>query len=269
MSILEGKGTITFSDNFGITAGANYLVVADWTAPPNGSFMNVELRPSGVQTTNINGPQDTFGSVLRVQHNRNNRGGGGGSAQDIGGAPPEGDGDVGGGGQGGSDDEGQTIDNDPNFRRPSAHSGSWANGANAYDGQNGTYATTDTNNSSAWQNHNFGISSGNTIQGIEVRLELSATAAIGTVSVELSSNGGESWTTPKITPTLTTSDAVVTLGGPSDLWSGIWTVSSFSDANFRVRLTGAPNGNTIRVDEIQVRVYNQTGGGGGGGGGDI
>jgi Na+/citrate or Na+/malate symporter len=38
--------------------------------------------------------------------------------------------------------------------------------------------------------------------------------------------------------------------------------------NFTVRLTGAPNGNIVQVDELQVRVYHitpVTGGGGGGG----
>jgi len=89
------------------------------------------------------------------------------------------------------------------------------------------------------------------------------------VDVELSWDGGGSWTTIKSSPTLTTADAVRTLGSQSDLWGRTWTATELTNPNFAVRVTGNPSSNTISLDAIQVRVYHTAGGGGSGGGGGI
>ncbi len=89
------------------------------------------------------------------------------------------------------------------------------------------------------------------------------------MDLELSWDGGTSWTSADTTPTLTTTDTVRVLGGPSDLWGHGWSSSEFSNGNFRVRVTAAPSSNTVQLDAIQVRVYHNATGGGGGGGGEI
>ena len=59
--------------------------------------------------------------------------------------------------------------------------------------------------------------------------------------VELSWDGGVSWTTPLATPTLTTSMASRTLGGAANSWGRGWTPADLSNANLRVRVTNAAN----------------------------
>ena len=133
----------------------------------------------------------------------------------------------------------------------------------------GTYATTAAATNHSYTNHGFGIPTNNTISGIVVKLELSGNTAAGSVDVQLSWDGGTSWTSTKNTGTLTTADAVRTLGSPSDLWGRAWSSAEFGNANFAVRVVGSPSSNTISLDAIQVRVYHVVGGGGGGGGGAI
>jgi len=274
MVLNESAGSITFSSDFSITAAANYIVVADWNAPDNGSFLTMSLPTSGVDVIDDTGAQTIYGSVDYIQHSRNNRGGGGSSAP-IGGAPPAGAGQQSGGSQGGGGEidtntGGDTIGNSPGFLWPTANSGSWTNAANAYDQTDGTYAVDNTGVTNNFSTHNFSIPGSNVINGVEVKMEISGTTAAGTIDVDLSWDGGTSWTSAKSTPTLTTTDSAVSLGGSSDKWGRTsWIVSDFSDVNFVVRLTGNPSSNTVQVDAIQVRVYHQAGGGGGGGGGAI
>ncbi|MES2748778.1 MAG: hypothetical protein V4606_00050 [Patescibacteria group bacterium] len=255
-------GAITFTTDFLATTSQNYLLVSDWTAPVGGSFMTVSLLSSGLSIIDATSSQSVFGSITSVQHGRNNRGGGGGNSS-AGGGAPAGAGNVGGGDTTG----GEVIGDDPDFFWPSGNSGSWNSGGNAYDRTDNTYATTAAAVTHSFNNAGFAIPTNNTISGIEVKLELSGSTGAGTVNLELSWNGGSSWTTAKTTPTLTTGDAVRFIGSPSDLWGRSWTASEFSNANFAVRLTAAPNnGNTILLDALQIKVYHTTGGGSSGGG---
>jgi hypothetical protein len=238
--------------------------VGDWTGLSNGSFATFGLLPTGLSIIDASSAQSVLGSVTNVQHSRNNKGGGGGGGG-IGDTAPVGDGDVGGGG----DTGGEVIGNDPDYAWPSSQSGSWTSGASAYDQVDGTYATTNGVANHQYANHSFAVPGSNTIQGIIIRLELSGTTGAGTVDVQLSWDGGTTWTSPKSTPTLGTGDVVYTLGSPSDLWGRSWSVGEFSNANFAVRVIGNPSSNTVRLDAIQARVYHIAGGGGGGGGGAI
>jgi hypothetical protein len=256
-------GTLVFTDDYAVTAGTNYVVVADWDAPSDAT-----------------GPVTVSGTVSSIQHIRNTSGGGGSSAN-VGTATPAGDGVVGGGGAGGSGDDSGTggaidtntggglIGNSLNFKRPTAASGNWNSLTNAYDQTDGTYATTSAANDADFTNYAYSIPGTNAINGIEVKLEVSGTTAAGSIAVSLSFDGGTSWTATKNTATLSTTDTVLTVGGVVDTWGRTWTASELSNANFAVRLTGAPFENEIRVDAIQVRVHNQATGGGGGGGGRI
>jgi len=89
--------------------------------------------------------------------------------------------------------------------------------------------------------YNLGIPDCAIIDGIEVRLDwwLSYAGDISTMSVELSWDGGTSWTTAKTDSTQTTdTDHSAILGGPTDKWGRTqWTVDELSNDNFRVRVT--------------------------------
>jgi hypothetical protein len=275
MTIDEQSGTITFSTSFQSTTTQNYLLVGDWNAPDRDSNMNIWLYGEDITATDANGTHDFLGDVRRAQHSRKaTRSGGGGSssnnANNIGDPAPPGDGVV----EGGTNDGGEQI-NPPNddYLPPTAHSGAWTNGANAYDNTDGTYATeTDDNASTSFQDHGFGIPSGNEITGIEVVLEASSIGGLDNIDIDLSWDGGTDWTVVKNTGTLPSTDTLYTLGGNADTWGRTWSPSDFSNTNFRVRVVaraGSP-GMEVQIDEIQVRVYHQTptlpdtGGGGGG-----
>lgn len=99
---------------------------------------------------------------------------------------------------------------------------------------------------------------GTVIDGIEVRLDARADATGGSpkICVQLSWNGGITWTTAKQTSTLTTSEATYTLGGAADTWGRTWATGDFSNANFRVRVINvATNQNRdFSLDWVAVRV---------------
>ena len=74
--------------------------------------------------------------------------------------------------------------------------------------------------------------------------------------VQLSWDGGVSWTTTKSTATLTTSNATYILGGPTDNWGLTWTLSTLSDANFRVLVIDVSSSTSrdFSLDWVAVRV---------------
>jgi hypothetical protein len=77
--------------------------------------------------------------------------------------------------------------------------------------------------------------------------------------VQISWNGGATWTAVKSTSTLTTSEATYLLGGTTDIWGRTWASSDFTNANFRIRITDVA-GNTARdfsLDWLAVRVFYQ------------
>jgi hypothetical protein len=134
--------------------------------------------------------------------------------------------------------------------------------ASAVDNNSGT-ASSMSCTSTARDKHrffNYGITipSGATVKGIEVRLDsrVDDTAGSPKMCVELSWDGGISWTAPLATATLTTSMTTRTLGGAANTWGRPWTAAELSNANFRVRITNVAN-STVRdfsLDWIAVRV---------------
>ena len=267
MEIVGAAGTIVFADDFALTTATNFIIIADWDAPQNGSFMRMALPSTGVSIINSNVAQDISGSVLAIQHNRNNKSGALVAAVDIGGAPPAGDTPRTGGGGGG----GEQIGNDPNFRRPtSGLGGDWVEPQNAYDGNDNTYASYTFNNSAQYfSNFGYVIPGNGQIVGIEVKIEARSDGAGDTeMGVSLSWNNGSNYTGLGEPGILTVTDTVYLLGGPEDTWGRAWTPSEINN-NFQVRIIGSVNSSIGYVDEIQVRVYYQVTGGGGGGGADI
>jgi len=107
-------------------------------------------------------------------------------------------------------------------------------------------------------NYAFGVPTGAAILGIQVRVEAKVDNTTGTpkMYVQLSGDGGATWTTAKVTATLKKSDTANTLGSTSDTWGRTWTADELSDAKFRVRITNVAT-NTSRdfsLDQIAVQV---------------
>jgi choice-of-anchor B domain-containing protein len=115
-----------------------------------------------------------------------------------------------------------------------------------------------------FHNYNMSLPGGATVTGIEVRLDalVDSTASAPKICVQLSWDGGTTWTTAKQTITLTTSEATYIVGSPSDTWGRTWTPTNLSNTNFRVRVIdiASSSGATSRdfsLDWIAVRVSYQ------------
>lgn len=107
----------------------------------------------------------------------------------------------------------------------------------------------------------YTVTASGAIQGIEVRLDARVDATNGSprMCVQLSWDGGVTWTATKQTTTLTTSEATYILGGAADTWGRAWTTANLTNANFRVRIINVAS-NTSRdfsLDWVAVRVTYQ------------
>jgi hypothetical protein len=112
--------------------------------------------------------------------------------------------------------------------------------------------------------YDYGISvpGTNTITGIEVRLIARVDSTSSTtrrMCVQLSWDGGVTWTTAKQSSNLSTSYQSYYLGGAADTWGHTWTPSQLSNANFRVRITNVASSTsrTFYLDWAAVRVYHE------------
>jgi hypothetical protein len=108
--------------------------------------------------------------------------------------------------------------------------------------------------------YDYGISipSGCSVKGIEVRLDwwLDNTEGTNSMSVELSWDGGTSWTAAKTDSTVTMLEHTAILGGSADTWGGIWTSTELGNDYFRVRVTSNSD-EPLRdffLDWVSVRV---------------
>jgi hypothetical protein len=103
---------------------------------------------------------------------------------------------------------------------------------------NNTSCTNAGKDRHVFSNYGFNIPAGSTIQGIEVKLNSRVDSTTGSprFCVQLSWNGGTSWTTAITSATLSTNETVYTVGGVTNTWGRAWTNTDFNDANFRLRL---------------------------------
>jgi WD40 repeat protein len=111
--------------------------------------------------------------------------------------------------------------------------------------------------------YNFNISlppTASTIQGIEVQLKAKVNSASSSPSmcVQLSWNGGVTWTTTQSTP-LSTTNTLYTLGGIGNVWGRTWAISDFSNANFMVRIinVASSTSRTFSLDGVAIRATYQ------------
>jgi hypothetical protein len=96
------------------------------------------------------------------------------------------------------------------------------------------------------------------VAGIEVRADVGMNNNGGTsqLCVELSWNGGTTWTAPKSVTLSTATITTYALGAANDTWGRTWLGSEFSNASFRVRLTDVtsqPN-KTYLLEYLAVQV---------------
>jgi len=135
-------------------------------------------------------------------------------------------------------------------------------GGNAVDTDSGTASGTACDSTERdrhiFYNYGFSIPAGASIRGIEVRLDalVDSTSGAPAICVEISWDGGASWTAGKITPNLTTAEATYTLGANTDTWGRTWATTEFTNANFRIRtITIASDANRdFQLDWIPVQV---------------
>lgn len=108
-------------------------------------------------------------------------------------------------------------------------------------------------------NYGFSLLAGSTIRCIEVRLDwwLDSTPGNSSMDVELSWDGGTSWTAAKTDGVKSSTEHTAILGGSGDTWGRTWIPAEFDDANFRVRLTSNSNkvDRDFFLDWVPVRVY--------------
>jgi hypothetical protein len=138
-----------------------------------------------------------------------------------------------------------------------------ADGAVATDTNSGTGTSTSCTNSGKDRHrfYDFGLSvpGGSAIAGLEVRLDARADSTSGSprMCVQLSWNGGTTWTAAKTTGTLGTSLTTFTLGGAADTWGRSWTAADLTNANFRLRVITVARSTSrdFFLDEVAVRPH--------------
>jgi hypothetical protein len=140
-----------------------------------------------------------------------------------------------------------------------ASDGSVATDANTGTAGRSTICSNAANDRHRFWGYAFGMPGTVTsIDGITVRTDVGMNNNGGTsaLCVELSWDGGTTWSSAK---TVTLSGAAVatyTLGTASDTWGHTWTVGQLSTSNFRVRVTDATNqpNKDYRLDYLAVTV---------------
>jgi hypothetical protein len=107
------------------------------------------------------------------------------------------------------------------------------------------------------------IPAGSSIDGIRVRLDWWTDGAgdENSLSVDISWDGGVSWTAPKTAAAEAGREHTAVLGGTADTWGRAWTVGELSNASFLVRVSCNCSGETgcdgrdFFLDWVAVNVY--------------
>jgi hypothetical protein len=123
----------------------------------------------------------------------------------------------------------------------------------------GTSCTSTGKDRHRFFNYGFAIPSGSSITGIEVRLDARADSTSGApkMCVQLSWDGGVTWTAAKSSATLATNLGAFTLGSASDTWGRTWSAANFADASFRLRVINVSSSTSsdFFLDWVGVRAH--------------
>ena len=107
----------------------------------------------------------------------------------------------------------------------------------------------------------YGIDTANcgSISGIEVRMDwwLDNLAGTNGLAVELSWDGGTSWTPPYLDSVESLSERTVIVGGALDDWGHSWLVADSVDGTFMVRVTAISDSlpHSFNLDWIPIRAH--------------
>jgi hypothetical protein len=122
-----------------------------------------------------------------------------------------------------------------------------------------TACTNAANDRHVFRDFSFGLPAMvSAINGIEVRVDLGLNnnGGLSHLCVELSPDGGATWTAAQAVTTTSSSEVTYILGSATDPWGRSWAVGELADAMFRVRLTDAtsqPN-KDYRLEYLAVQV---------------
>jgi hypothetical protein len=142
------------------------------------------------------------------------------------------------------------------------------NAAVASDINSGTGTSTSCTNSTKdrhlFFDYGFAVPAGSAIAGVEVRLRARADSTSGAprMCVQLSADGGATWTAAKATSTLGTTLTTFTLGGATDTWGRAWSAADLGNASFRLRVINVASSRSrdFFLDAVAVRPHVVTGG---------
>ena len=138
-----------------------------------------------------------------------------------------------------------------------ANGGGFAVDASSGTGS-GTGCTATGKDRHVFHNYGFAVPSSGVINGVEVRLDswADSTANSSHMCVELSWDGGTSWTAPYTGANIATTETSISFGSVSDTWGRVWSGSDFTDANFRVRVTdiATSTARIFNLDWVGVKV---------------
>ena len=149
---------------------------------------------------------------------------------------------------------------DPSNNAADAGDGFESSPGNAYSDDTAIASNIDgADDSHRYYGYDFGLPGGAAIQGIEVRLDwyLDSTQGNSRLQVQLSWDGGTSWTDAKTTNKGNTTETTEILGGSSDTWGRSWALGELSDSNFRLRVTCTSNKSErdFYLDWVSLNVY--------------
>lgn len=135
----------------------------------------------------------------------------------------------------------------------SSPTGAFADGGAAATNANGPGEAHD------FSGYGLSLPAGARIDGIAVRLDWWLDSRVGTnsMAVQLSPDGGLTWTTAKVDGREATREATTILGGSADTWGRSWTASELTSNTFRVRITMTSDRATrdFFLDWVPVTVF--------------
>lgn len=139
----------------------------------------------------------------------------------------------------------------------------WSNGNQAFSSDNSYAQTNDDHDDQGYRDFGISIPGGNVVTGIEVALEAYQEGTTCQLQTRLSWNNGLDHTGYK-TVVPTSSETVMILGSATDRWGHYWSLTEFSDVNFKVEIRyndpggGCGSNDDIFLDHLQVKVHYET-----------
>ena len=125
----------------------------------------------------------------------------------------------------------------------------------ASDGNSGTNTSTLCSNTGKDRHRFWGYAFGmpasvSSVDGITVQARMGTSSATGTygICVELSWDGGTTWTAARQVLFSTRVQTTYTIGGAADTWGRSWTAGNLGTGSFRVRITDVSSNTTRRFD---------------------